>query len=88
MMGIHSGFKALVKQVSSHVFSCHYLIHRYAFSNLLSALSNVEKIIFVAALPIPDYAIKLVQHLMIFAIFNNTEVRWLLRGEVLNRVQK
>ncbi|XP_037299508.1 protein ZBED8 [Manduca sexta] len=51
MMGIRSGFQALVKQVAPQVFGYHCLIHRYALAvktlppDLLNTLSDIVKIV-------------------------------------------
>ena len=96
MMGVRSGFTALVKQKAPHVITMHCVLHRYALAakthpeNLKMVLPKVlEAVNFIHARALNHRLFKAFSDEMgseHSIILLHTEVRWLSRGLILNRV--
>ncbi|XP_025420883.1 zinc finger BED domain-containing protein 5-like [Sipha flava] len=96
MLGIHSGFQTLMKEVAPFALFTHCIIHRYALAmktlppDLMDTFTHVVKIV--------NYIRSSATNTRIFkdlcnemggkfdVLLFHTEVRWLLRGKVLHRV--
>ena len=96
MMGVRSGFTALVKQKAPHVITTHCVLHRHALAaktlpeNLKIVLQKVvEAVNFIRARAVTHRLFKAFcdemgsEHSILLL---HTDVRWLSRGLILNRV--
>ena len=96
MMGVRSGFTALVKQKAPHVITTHCFLHRHALAaktlpeNLKIVLQKVvEAVNFIRSRALNHRLFKAFcdemgsEHSILLL---HTEVRWLSRGLILNRV--
>ena len=96
MIGVRSGFTALVKQKAPHVMTMHCVLHRYALAakslpeDLKMVLQKViEAVNFICARSLNHRLFKAFSDEMgseHSIILLHTEVRWLSHGLILNRV--
>ncbi|XP_022163230.1 zinc finger BED domain-containing protein 5-like [Myzus persicae] len=96
MLGIHSGFQTLMKEVAPFALFNHCIIHRYALamktlpSDLMDTFTHVVKIFnYIRSSTTNTRIFKDLCNEMVGkfdVLLFHTEVRWLSRGKVLHRV--